>query len=138
VESLRLDLPLLFEAVDHVFVAPTDLVREALQKHNSKLVCSLFLNYPTDLHCAVLPPRLEAQDPQCLWNHHPLLTVVRRRDTLEELEAFESSRTTGGLVRNHTTDRAVENLGGCAVMERARLFGVDNVTLVKEIVVAEL
>ncbi len=59
-------------------------------------------------------------------------------DTFEELEPFEGSCTTGALMRGHATDGPVENLRRSAVMERARLFGVDDVAFVEEIVVPEL
>lgn len=41
-------------------------------------------------------------------------------------------------MRGHTPDRSVENLGGGTMMEGARLFGVDNVAFVQEIVITEL
>ena len=39
---------------------------------------------------------------------------------------------------NHTANRPVEDLGGGAVVEGARLFGVHNVTFMEEVVVAQL
>ena len=41
-------------------------------------------------------------------------------------------------MRGHATDGPVENLRRSAVVERARLFGVDDVAFVEEIVVTEL
>jgi hypothetical protein len=41
-------------------------------------------------------------------------------------------------VRSHATDGSVEDFGGGSVMEGARLFRVDNMALVKEVVIAEL
>ena len=92
----------------------------------------------TYLDCAVLAARLQSQDPQGLGNNHPLLAVVGGRDPLEELEALKSCRPACSLVGNHTADGPVKNLGRCAMMKGARLLGVHNVTLVKEVVVAQL
>jgi hypothetical protein len=41
-------------------------------------------------------------------------------------------------VRSHAADGAVEDLGRSAVVERAGLFRVDDVTFVEEVVVPEL
>lgn len=90
------------------------------------------------LNCAVLATGLQPEDPQCLGDNHTLLLVVRRGNTLKELEAFKSSRTAGCLVRNHTADGAVEDLGGGTVMEGARLFRVDDMAFMEEVVVAQL
>ena len=87
---------------------------------------------------AVLAAGAEAEDTQSLGNDNALLLVVGRGDTLEELEAFESSSTTGSLVGDHSADCPVEDLGGGTVVEGARLFRVDDVTLVEEVVVPEL
>lgn len=42
-------------------------------------------------------------------NDQALLGVVRRRDALENLEAFKSGLSAGGLVGNHATDGLVED-----------------------------
>ena len=39
---------------------------------------------------------------------------------------------------NHSTNGPVEDLGRSAVVEGTRLFGVDDVALVQEVVVAQL
>ena len=65
---------------------------------------------------AVLAAGLEAEDTEGLGNDHALLVVVRRRDTIEGLQALQSGGTTGSLVRDHTTDGAPEHLGGSAVV----------------------
>ena len=39
---------------------------------------------------------------------------------------------------DHTANGPVENLGGCAVVEGAGFFGVDNVAFVEEVVVPQL
>lgn len=57
-------------------------------------------------------------------------------DTFEQFQTLEGSSATGALVGNHSTDSAIKNLGRCAVMERTGLFGVDNMALVEEVVVA--
>lgn len=41
-------------------------------------------------------------------------------------------------MRSHATNGPVENLGRSAVVKGARLFGIDNMPLVKEVVVSEL
>ena len=65
---------------------------------------------------AVLAAGLEAEDTEGLGDDHALLVVVRRRDTIEGLQALQSGGTTGSLVRDHTTDGAPEHLGGSAVV----------------------
>jgi len=119
VECLGLDLSLLLKTVNHVLVSPTDLVRQSLDG-------------------AVFTAGLQSQNPQGFRNNHALLPVVRRRNTLEELELGEGSGTTGGLVGSHATDRLEEDTRRCPVMEGTGLFRVHNVTLVEEIMVAEL
>ena len=87
---------------------------------------------------AVLATRLQPQHPQGLRDNHPLLAVIWRRNTLKKLQAFKSRRATSGLVRYHAADGPEENLGRRAVMERTRFFGVNNVALMQEVVVAQL
>ena len=41
-------------------------------------------------------------------------------------------------MRYHASDGTEEDLGRSAVMERAGLFGVDDMAFVKEVVIAEL
>lgn len=65
---------------------------------------------------AVLAAGLEAEDTKGLGNDHALLVVVRRRNTIEGLQALKSGGTTGSLVRDHATDGAPEHLGGSAVV----------------------
>ena len=92
----------------------------------------------TYLHGAVLATRLQSEDTQSLRDNHPLLLIVRRGNTLKELETLQSSSTASSLVGDHTANGPVENLGGCAVVEGAGFFGVDNVAFVEEVVVAQL
>jgi len=87
---------------------------------------------------AVLPTRFQPQHPQRLWYDEPLLAVVGRRDTLEELEAFKGGGTAGGLVWDHAADRSVEDLRGRTVMEGAGFFRVNNVSFMEEIMISEL
>ena len=68
-------------------------------------------------HSAVFPPRLQSQYSQSLWYHHPLLLIVWRRDTFENLEAFHCSGATSGLVRYHAPDGLVEDTGRSAEVE---------------------
>ena len=90
------------------------------------------------LNSAVLPSWLQSEHPEGLWHDHTLLPVVRRRNTLKELKALKSCRTAGSLVGNHAADGPVEDLGRCAMVERAGLFRVDDVAFVKEVVVPQL
>lgn len=92
----------------------------------------------TYLDGAVFAAWLQSEDTEGLRHDHALRPVVGRGDTLEELETFKSSSTTGSLVGDHAADGPVEDLGRGAVMERAGLFGIDDVTLVEEVVVPEL
>lgn len=118
-EGLRPDLPLILEAVNNILVAPSDFVRKAL-------------------HCTVLPPWLQSEDPQSFRYYHSLLPVIRRGHAFEKLQAFKGGRTAGALVGNHASDGTEQNFGRCAVVEWARFFGVDNMAFVKEVVVAKL
>ena len=94
--------------------------------------------YATYLHRAVLATRLQPQHPESLRDNHTLLPVVGRRNALKQLEALKSCRAASSLVGDHTADGPVENLGRCAVVEGAGLFGVDDMTLVEEVVVPQL
>jgi len=73
-EGLCPDFPLLLEAVNNIFVAPTNFVRKAL-------------------YCAVFPPWLQSKDPQSFWYNHSLLPIIRRRDALEEFQTFKGGST---------------------------------------------
>lgn len=67
---------------------------------------------------AVLAAGLQTQHTQSLGDDHLLLVVVGRGDTLEDLEALESSGTAGGLVGNHAADSLVEDARGGTEVER--------------------
>lgn len=58
---------------------------------------------------AVLATGLEAEHTQSLGHNDTLLLIVRRRDTLENLQSLQSGSATGGLVRNHAADGLVED-----------------------------
>jgi hypothetical protein len=90
------------------------------------------------LDSAVLPAGFQPQHPQRLWYDKPLLAIIRGRNTFEKFETLKGSRTAGGLVRYHATDRSVEDLRRRAVMEGAGLFRVNDVSFMQEIVVPEL
>lgn len=136
-ECLCLDFPLLFESVNNILVSPSDFVRQALFPTMSVHdICVRVLG--THLDSAVLSTRLQPQHPQSLRNHHPFLAVVWWRNTLEQFQTFKGSGTARGLVGNHATDRAEEDFRGCTVVEGTRFLGVDNVTFVQEVVVAQL
>ena len=87
---------------------------------------------------AELAAGLESQDSESLRNHHLLLSVVRGRDTLKELDALEGSSTTGSLVGHHSTDGSVEDPAWCTEVEGTALLWVYEMALVQEVVVAEL
>jgi hypothetical protein len=116
-EGLRPDLPLLLEAVNNILVAPADFVREALRLDEKHRLLSDYQS--AHLHCTVLPPRLQSEDPQSFWYYHSLLPVIRRGDAFEKLQAFKGGRTAGGLVGHHASDGTKENFGRCAVVEWA-------------------
>lgn len=67
---------------------------------------------------AVFASRLQSQHSQSLGNDNALDFVVWRWDTLENLKSLHGGGTTGGLVRNHTTDGLVEDSGWGTEMER--------------------
>jgi hypothetical protein len=106
VERLRLDLSLLLEAVDDVLAVPADLVRQALDGR-------------------VLAAGFEAENAQGLGDDDALLAVVRRGDTLKELDALERGGSARCLVWDHAANGAVDDPGGGAEVERTVLLGVD-------------
>jgi len=118
-EGLSLNLPLLLKAVNDILVAPADFMRQTLNSTE-------------------LPPRLQPQNPQRLRHNHTLLPVIWRGNTLKEFEALKSCRAASSLVGHHTTDSTEKDLGRSSVMEGAGFFGVHNVALVEEVVVAQL
>jgi len=118
VEGLRFDLPLLLKAINDILVTPANFVRQTLDS-------------------AVLAPRLQSEHTKSSRNDHTLLFVIWWGDTLKELEAFNGSGTAGGLVGNHSADGLEEDFGRCTVMERAGFLRVDDMTFMKEVVVAE-
>jgi len=67
---------------------------------------------------AVLAAGLQSQDPESLGNDHLLLLVVGRGNTLEDLQPLESGSTAGGLVRDHASNRLVEDAGRGSEVER--------------------
>jgi len=71
---------------------------------------------------AVLPSRLQSQDPQGLGDDHALFGVIWGRDTLKNFEALKSSLTAGGLVRDHTADSLVEDARWGTEMEGTASF----------------
>lgn len=118
-EGLSLDLPLLLQTVHNILVAPANFVRQPLDS-------------------AVLPAGLESQDPERFRNDHALLAIVWWGDALVELQTVESSCSARSLVGSHATDGTEEDFGRRAVMEGARLFRVDDMALVEEVVVPQL
>lgn len=66
---------------------------------------------------AVLAAGAETENTQSLRDNDALLLVVRRRNTLEDLQALHSSSTAGGLVGNHAADSLVQDAGRSAEVE---------------------
>lgn len=87
---------------------------------------------------AVFPARFQPQYPEGLGDDHPLLAVVWWRDTLEEFQTLERGSSPRSFVGYHATNGAEKNFRWSAVVEGAGLLGIDNVALVKEVVVAKL
>jgi len=118
-EGLCLNLPLLLQTIHNIFVSPTNLVRETL-------------------HCAIFPAGFQSQNTECLRHNHALLSIIGRRDTFKEFEAFKGCCTSSSLVGSHAANGSVEDLGWCAVVEGPGLFGVDDMPFMKEIMVPQL
>ena len=106
------DLALGFKAVDEFIVLPADLVGEVSQT-------------------ALLAVRLEAQVGQGLRNDHLLGAVVGGRASLEALQVSHGSRTTSGLVGDHTSDGSPQHASGGFVVIRT-LPGVGAHALTQE------
>ena len=87
---------------------------------------------------AIFPAGFQSQHPEGLGNDHPLLAVVGWRNTLKELQPLERGGTPGGFVGYHAANGTEKNFRRSAVVEGTRLLRVNNVALVKEVVVAEL
>jgi hypothetical protein len=94
-------------------VAPRSSVN--VPRHNVLVLPANLVAQPAD--GAELATGLESQDTQSLGNHHLLLLVVRRGNTLENLQSLQSSGATGSLVRDHATDGLVEDSGRRAEVE---------------------
>lgn len=85
---------------DDLAVAPAELSRQ-----------------PSD--STVLAAGLQPQDAEGLGHDHPLLDIVRRGDTLKDLQAVHRSLTTGSLVGDHATDGLVEDARRSTEMEES-------------------
>ena len=79
-----------------------------------------------------LATSLETQDFEGRRDDHALLLVVGRRHSLEGLEPLKSGLATLGLVRNHPSHGAPEDLAGGAEVEGAT-GRVDIATLAQEL-----
>jgi hypothetical protein len=137
VEGLCLDLPLLFETVNDVLVTPADLMGQTLSVAISKYLAAP-VESATHLDGAVLAAGLQPQHSESFRDDHALFAVIRRGDTLEELETLKGGSSACSLVGDHATDCTVEDFGGSPVMERTGLLGVDDMALMEEVVVPEL
>jgi hypothetical protein len=98
-------------------------VDNTTSKEQKNVPSNNILVFPADLvaetaNCAVLAAGLQTEDAQGLGNNDTLLLVVWRRNTLEDLQAFHSSGTTGSLVGNHAPDGLVEDAGRSTEVER--------------------
>lgn len=114
-----LDFALGLELVDSLHVVPTDLVGNALDGGE-------------------LTAGLKTENTEGGGDDHELLSVVRRGNTLVDLQSLESGSTTGGLVGKHAANGLVEDARGSTVVEGTGLLGVNQVALVKVGVVLEL
>lgn len=119
VESSALGLSSLLQSSNDVLVLPANLAGQTTDS-------------------AELAAGLETENTESLGNDDLLGLVVGRGDTLEDLEALESSGTTGGLVGDHATDSLVENSGGSAEVEGTTASGVVTGDLSEVGVVLEL
>lgn len=117
--SLLLDLALGLELVDGLHVVPADLVRDTLDGGE-------------------LAAGLKAEDTESGGDDHELLAVVRRGDTLVDLQSLEGGGTTSGLVGKHAADGLVEDARGSTVVEGTGFLGVNQVALVEVGVVFQL
>ena len=81
---------------------------------------------------AELPTTLQSEDLQSRWDHHLLLLVVRRRNSLECLQTLESILSSLGLVRSHSSDGSPEDLGGGSEVESSTA-GLDVTSLSQEV-----
>ena len=84
-----------------------------------------------------LSVRLQPDDSQGFRDDHALDLVKWGRNTLEDLKALESGRTTSGLVRDHPTNDAPEDTRWRTEVEGS-VLGVDVATLAEELLVLEL
>lgn len=132
VVSLALNLPALLKSTDVISIVSSechndhigeDVVRCNVPRNN-------ILVLPANLvaetaNGAVLATGAQTQDTESLGNDNALLLVVGRGDTLEDLQALQSSSTAGGLVGNHAADSLVEDAGGSAEVEGTTASGVE-------------
>jgi len=109
------DLSLLLESLDGVLVLPSDLVRQSAKASESTT-------------------RSESQHTESLRADRARNLVIRRRNSLEDLEVSQSSGTTGGLVGDHSTDGSPENLGRSTEVE-GTTSGVNVASLSEEVLV---
>jgi hypothetical protein len=112
VESGRSDLSLVLKLGNDSLVLPSDLVGKTAQN-------------------GVLAVGGKTKNAKSLRNDDSLDLVVRRGDTLENLQVGKSGGTTGSLVGKHTTDGSPENLAGGAEVE-GTATGVSVDVLLKE------
>lgn len=92
------DLSLVLELGDDGAVLPANLLSEVAQDGDTAVGRKL-------------------EGAESLRNNNALNLVIRRRDTLENLQVSQSGGTTSGLVRQHATDGAPEHLGWGAEVE---------------------
>lgn len=122
---LSLDLPLLLEPVDDVLVAPSDLVRHSLQ---GAVLTSATSRQEASIS-AHLSSGLESEDSESGGDNDTLDLVLRWRDTLVQLQSLKRGGTSGGLVRDHSSDGLVQDPGRGSEVEGTSSSRVDNVSL---------
>ena len=84
-----------------------------------------------------LPATLQSEDLQSRWDHHLLLLVVRRRNSLECLQTLQSLLAPLCLVRSHPSDSPPEDLGGSPEVE-GTTAGLHVATLLQEVKILQL
>lgn len=109
----RLDLSLRLQSLESLALLPSDSLRELANVGES-------------------PSRLEADHPESRGDDHALHGVVRGRHTLDGLQSLKSSRATGSLAGDHSTNSALEELSGAGLVEGTTL-GVSSSALLEEV-----
>lgn len=118
VEELGFGLSLLLKIGDNILLGPSD--------HGAEIV-----------EDAGVSVGFDSQNLEGLWDDHSLLVVVWERHSFENLQSLESSFTSGGFVRKHTSKVSPEHSRwGSEMFELASWVSVNSLS--EEFVVCEL